>query len=77
MDLNYLFLRQQIERTLAAAAKSSAAREAHEEMARQYELEIERMSGGRIIFPWSRDSGAIDPGSDQLISERPTPSASS
>jgi hypothetical protein len=51
MDLNYLFLRQQMERSLAAAARNAAARAAHEEMARQYELEIERKSGGHIIFP--------------------------
>ncbi len=76
-DLNYLFLRQQMERTLAESAKNAAAREAHEEMARQYELEIERKSGGRIIFPWHRHDGAADPGTDQLISELPTPSASS
>jgi hypothetical protein len=52
MDLNYIFLRQQVERTFAEFAESEAAREAHEEMARQYELEIERRSGGRVIFPW-------------------------
>ena len=55
MDLNYLFLRQQVERTLAEHAASVAAREAHEEMARQYELEIERMSRGQITFPLHRD----------------------
>ena len=54
MDLNYLFLRQQVERTLAEHAVNIAAREAHEEMARQYELEIERRSCGRIIFPSHR-----------------------
>ena len=74
MDLNYLFLRQQVERTLAAAATSAEARHAHEEMARRYELEIERKSDGRIIFP---DEGAADLGSEQLISALPTPSASS
>ena len=52
MDLNYLFLRQQMERTRAEQAASDAAREAHEELARAYELAIERKSGGRIIFPW-------------------------
>ena len=75
MDLNYLFLRQQVERTLADAAKNPGARDAHEGMARQYEREIERKSGGRIIFP--EQLTADDPGSDQLISEPPTPSASS
>jgi hypothetical protein len=54
MDLNYVFLRQQVERSLAEAAESAAARSAHEELARAYELQIERKSGGRIIFPWHR-----------------------
>jgi len=58
MDINYLFLRQQVERSLAASCDNPAAREAHEGLARQYELEIERMSGGRIAFP-SRDDGAV------------------
>ena len=68
MDLNYIFLRQQVERTLAEFAENAAAREAHEEMARQYELEIERMSAGQIIFPWHRDQG---------VSASRSPSASS
>ena len=54
MDLNYFFLRQQVERSLAETADSTAARKAHEELARAYERQIERKSGGRIIFPWSR-----------------------
>ena len=54
MDLNYIFLRQQVERSLAHSARSEAAREAHREMARQYELEIERKTGGRILFAWDR-----------------------
>ena len=68
MDINYLFLRQQVERSLAASCHNAAAREAHEGLARQYELEIERMSGGRIIFPSLRDAA---------FSARPSPSASS
>lgn len=55
-DINYLFLRQQVERSLAASCDNAAAREGHEGLARQYELEIERMSGGRIIFPSLRDA---------------------
>ena len=51
MDLNYMFLRQQMERARAEAARNAAARAAHEEMAHQYELEIERKSGGRVVFP--------------------------
>jgi hypothetical protein len=54
MDLNYVFLRQQVERSLAEAADSAAAREAHEELARAYEKQIERKSGGRILFPWRK-----------------------
>ena len=73
MDLNYLFLRQQTERSLAAAANNAAARAAHEEMARQYELEIERKSGGQIVFPWHGQRAFAE----QRISARPSPSASS
>lgn len=54
MDLNYLFLRQQVERSLADAAASEAARSAHEALARAYELQIERESDGRILFQWHR-----------------------
>ena len=61
MDINYLFLRQQVERSLAASCDNPAAREAHEGLARQYELEIERMSGGRIIFPWHHDGAVSAP----------------
>lgn len=77
MDLNYLFTRQQMERSLARSAATAAAREAHEEMARRYEREIERKSGGRIAFPWHRDGAEADADTAQLISEPPTPSASS
>ena len=77
MDLNYVFLRQQVERSLAEAAASAAARKAHEELARAYELAIERKSGGRIIFPWHRQAAAADEGSYKLISEHPSRSASS
>ena len=42
MDLNYLFYRQQIERSLAEAAGSAAARKIHEELAAIYEEEIGR-----------------------------------
>lgn len=47
-DLNYLFHRQQQERSLAAIAKSPAARIVHERLAALYESEIRRMTGGRI-----------------------------
>jgi hypothetical protein len=73
VDLNYLFLRQQMERSLAAAAENAAARAAHEGMARQYELEIERKSGGQIVFAWHGQHAAAE----QRISARPSPTASS
>jgi hypothetical protein len=41
-DLNYLFLRQQVERSRAEAAKSDAARKSHEELAEGYEEQIDR-----------------------------------
>ena len=40
MDLNYLFYRQQIERSLAESADSEPARRAHAEMASRYETRI-------------------------------------
>jgi histone H3/H4 len=40
-DLNYLFFRQQVERSRAEIAASEAAREAHEELAEAYEEQIE------------------------------------
>jgi hypothetical protein len=40
MDLNYLFLRQQVERIRATTARSDEARLAHEHMARCYETMI-------------------------------------
>jgi len=68
MDLNYLFLRQQVERTLSERAATNAAKAAHEGMARKYELEIERETGGRIMFPGHPQEELIAP---------PSPSASS
>ena len=51
MDLNYLFHRQQVERSKANSADSEAVRKAHAELAKLYEDEIERASDGRVIFP--------------------------
>ena len=67
MDLNYLFLRQQMERSRADAAQNAAARTAHDVMARQYEREIERMSGGQIVFPSHRDQADAVPVSELPI----------
>jgi len=51
VDLNYLFHRQQVERTMVDAAESDAARKAHEGLARGYENEITRATHGNILFP--------------------------
>ena len=50
MDLNYLFHRQQVERTRADAAASDAARKIHEELAAQYEQQIVALSDGKVSF---------------------------
>ena len=55
MDLNYLFLRQQVERTRASAAESAEARVAHEHLACRYEAQISEATDGRIRF--GRDCG--------------------
>ena len=45
MDLNYLFHRQQVERTRADAAESEEARTAHEQLARCCEAQINAATG--------------------------------
>ena len=54
MDLNYLFHRQQVERSKAASAQSEAVRQFHEELAARYEEEIKRLSEGKVAFPRRR-----------------------
>lgn len=51
MDLNYLFHRQQVERTKSETAGSEEARNAHEELARRYEERIEKLTGNEFKFP--------------------------
>ena len=51
MDLNYLFHRQQVERSRAEAAATEAAREAHEELARIYEEQIKQLTGEEFNLP--------------------------
>jgi hypothetical protein len=53
MDLNYLFHRQQVERSRAATADSEEARDVHEELARHYEEQIETVTGEEHRFPKS------------------------
>ena len=50
MDINYLFLRQQTEKSRAATATSDVARKIHEQLADQYERLIEQATSGRISF---------------------------
>lgn len=50
MDLNYLFHRQQVERSRAEAATSEAARKAHEQLAKEYQDQIKRVSAGEVEF---------------------------
>ena len=50
MDINYLFLRQQTEKSRAATATSDVARKIHEQLANQYERMIEEATNGRISF---------------------------
>jgi hypothetical protein len=76
MDLNYLFLRQQVERSLADSSANKSAREAHEQLARAYELQIERKTDGRIAFQ-GQEGGAADEGSERLIIAHPSQSGSS
>ena len=51
LDLNYLFHRQQVERTRAEGARHEAARTAHEELAKQYEERIEELTSDEFFFP--------------------------
>lgn len=51
VDLNYLFHRQQVERTRAETAASEEAREIHEQLARQYEAQIEKLTAAEFSFP--------------------------
>lgn len=51
MDLNYLLYRQQVERSMAAAATSEAARKTHEEMAKSYEQRIEQLTAEAFSIP--------------------------
>ena len=51
LDLNYLFHRQQVERSRADGAQSGAARAAHEGLAKQYEEQIEELTADGFHFP--------------------------
>ena len=51
VDLNYLFHRQQVERSRAERADSGAARDVHEELAKHYEERIEKLTSDEHYFP--------------------------
>lgn len=51
VDINYLLYRQQVERSMAAAASNEAARKIHEEMARKYEQRIEQLTADVFSIP--------------------------
>jgi hypothetical protein len=57
MDLNYLFYRQQIETSLAEAARSPAARKAHQKFANEYEKRI----GEAAVRDPAEDSAKANP----------------
>ena len=57
MDLNYLFLRQQVERTRAETAGSDEARAAHEQLARCYEAIINQQTGEDFELAPNEQSG--------------------
>ena len=50
MDINYLFLRQQMERSRAKVATTDVARNIHEQLASEYERLSEDATQGRISF---------------------------
>jgi hypothetical protein len=50
VDINYLVLRQQMERSRADGATSEIARKIHEQLANEYERKIENATDGRITF---------------------------
>jgi len=57
VDINYLFLRQQTERSRADGAASDIARKIHEQLANEYERLIEAATEGRISFVRPRSFG--------------------
>jgi hypothetical protein len=59
MDLNYLFHRQQVERSRAKAAASEEAQIAHEQLARCYEVQIQQATGDEFrIAPEAKPKSA-------------------
>ena len=61
MDLNYLFFRQQVEKTRATTADSDEAKLAHEEMARRYELIINEATAESFEIPIREAPRSVSP----------------
>ena len=61
MDVNYLFFRQQVERSRAKTATSAISRKIHEQLAGEYERQIEQMTDGRVVFVSGQAQRASDP----------------
>lgn len=58
-DLNYLFHRQQVERSRAETAESEEARVRHEQLARCYEVQIDQATSEEFkIAPGSPPTSA-------------------
>jgi predicted acetyltransferase len=51
VDLNYLFHRQQVERSRSETAETKEARTAHEDLAKLYQERIETVTGDDYRFP--------------------------
>jgi len=51
MDLNYLYYRQQIETSMAAASRTAAARKVHSELANEYEKRIGKAAAHKTDRP--------------------------
>jgi hypothetical protein len=58
VDINYLFLRQQIERSRAQDATSDVARKIHQQLADEYERLIEGATAGRVSFVRTPEAAA-------------------
>jgi hypothetical protein len=59
VDINYLFLRQQIEKSRADGAASDVARRIHEQLANEYERLIEDATEGRVMFVRPESSSGV------------------
>ena len=58
MDLNYLFFRQQVERSRAKESASDAARQAHEQLAAAYEQQIDEWTAETFTVATNNHSPA-------------------